>query len=145
MLGRSQEAVRAALEAVRQALPFPLRGIDSDNGSEFINHHLGRYCQDRAIQFTRGRPYKKDDNAHIEQKNWTHVRRRLGYVRYDTEAAREAIEDLYRHELRRFQNLFLPSVKLAKKERVGSRLRRRLVIYDSLEKLLAEPAREVRQ
>ena len=67
VLGRSQEAVRAALEAVRQALPFPLRGIDSDNGSEFINHHLGRYCQDRAIQFTRGRPYKKDDNAHIEQ------------------------------------------------------------------------------
>lgn len=124
VLGRSQEAVRAALEAVRQALPFPLRGIDSDNGSEFINNHLWRYCQDRAIQFTRGRPYKKDDNAHIEQKNWTHVRRLLGYVRYDTEAARDAINDLYGNELRVFQNLFLPSVKLAKKERVGSHLRR---------------------
>jgi hypothetical protein len=124
VLGKSQEAVRAALEEIRQALPFPLRGIDSDNGSEFINSHLFRYCQARAIQFTRGRPYKKDDNAHIEQKNWTHVRRLLGYVRYDTAAARDAINDLYRNELRVFQNLFLPSVKLAKKERVGSRLRR---------------------
>ena len=125
VLGRGQEGVRQALEEIRQALPFPLRGIDSDNGSEFINEHLWRYCRLHAIQFTRGRPYKKDDNAHIEQKNWTHVRRILGYVRYDTEAAREAINDLYRGELRRFQNLFLPSVKLAKKERVGARLRRR--------------------
>ncbi|MGH7079382.1 MAG: DDE-type integrase/transposase/recombinase, partial [Acetobacteraceae bacterium] len=114
VLGKSQEAVRAALEAVREALPFALRGIDSDNGSEFINQHLFRYCDARAIQFTRGRPYKKDDNAHIEQKNWTHVRRLLGYVRYDTEAAREAINRLYRDELRLFQNLFMPSVKLAR-------------------------------
>ena len=124
VLGKEQQGVRDALEAVRQALPFPLRGIDSDNGSEFINSYLWRYCQARAVQFTRGRPYKKDDNAHIEQKNWTHVRRILGYVRYDTEAAREAMNDLYSKELRVFQNLFLPSVKLAKKERVGSRLRR---------------------
>jgi hypothetical protein len=71
VLGKSQEGVRKALEAIREALPFPLRGIDSDNGSEFINAHLYRYCQARAIQFTRGRPYKKDDNAHLEQKNWT--------------------------------------------------------------------------
>jgi len=125
VLGKSQEAVRRALEEIRQALPFPLRGIDSDNGSEFINSHLWRYCEARAIQFTRGRPYKKDDNAHIEQKNWTHVRRLLGYVRYDTEAAREAIDELYRQELGLFQNLFMPSVKLEKKERIGSRLRRR--------------------
>jgi hypothetical protein len=125
LLGKSQEAVRAALAAVGEALPFPLRGIDSDNGSEFINDHLLRYCQAHGIQFTRGRPYKKDDNAHIEQKNWTHVRRLLGYVRYDSEAAREAMNDLYAQELRWFQNLFLPSVKLARKERVGSRLRRR--------------------
>src|SRR5579863_8784442 len=111
VLGKSQEAVRGALETIRQALPFALRGIDSDNGSEFINQHLCRYCQAQAVQFTRGRPYKKDDNAHIEQKNWTHVRRLLGYLRYDTPGAREAINDLYRHELRRFQNLFLPSVK----------------------------------
>ena len=125
VLGRGQERIREALEEIRQALPFPLRGIDSDNGSEFINEHLLRYCRSLGIQFTRGRPYKKDDNAHIEQKNWTHVRRILGYVRYDSQAAQEAINDLYRNELRLFQNLFLPSVKLARKERVGSRLRRR--------------------
>jgi len=125
VLGRGQEGVRQALEQIRQVLPFALRGIDSDNGSEFINDHLFRYCRSRAIQFTRGRPYQKDDNAHIEQKNWTHVRRILGYIRYDSEAAREAINDLDGNELRLFQNLFLPSVKLEKKERVGSRLRRR--------------------
>jgi hypothetical protein len=87
VLGKSQVAVQAALEEVRQALPFRLRGIDSDNGSEFINQHLWDYCQAQEIQFTRGRPYKKDDNAHIEQKNWTHVRKLLGYVRYDSPAA----------------------------------------------------------
>ncbi len=125
VLGKGQEGVRQALEEMRQALPFPLRGIDSDNGSEFINDHLYRYCQAQQIQFTRGRPYKKDDNAHIEQKNWTHVRRLLGYLRYDSPAAIEAINDLYRNELRLFQNLFLPSVKLERKVRVGSRLRRR--------------------
>lgn len=125
VLGKSQEAVRAALASIRQSLPFALRGIDSDNGSEFINDHLYRYCRAEGIQFTRGRPYKKDDNAHIEQKNWTHVRRLLGYLRYDSLEAREAINDLYRGELRWFQNLFLPSVKLAGKQRIGSKLRRR--------------------
>ncbi len=140
VLGKSQVAVQAALEELRQALPFRLRGIDSDNGSEFINQHLYDYCQAQEIQFTRGRPYKKDDNAHIEQKNWTHVRKLLGYVRYDSPAAQAAIHALYRHELRLFQNLFLPSVKLLAKERVGARVRRR---YDAprtpLERVLACP------
>jgi hypothetical protein len=125
VLGKGQEGVRRALAQMRQALPFPLQGIDSDNGSEFINNHLYRYGQAQQIQFTRGRPYKKDDNAHIEQKNWTHLRRLLGYLRDDSPAAREAINDLYQNELRLFQNLFLPSVKLECKVRVGSRLRRR--------------------
>lgn len=79
VLGKSQIAVQTALDELRQALPFRLRGIDSDNGSEFINQHLYDYSQAQEIQFTRGRPYKKDDNAHIEQKNWTHVRKLLGY------------------------------------------------------------------
>jgi len=78
VLGRGQHAVQQALEAMRQTLPFRLQGIDSDNGSEFINAHLVRYCQHQGLQFTRGRPYKKDDNAHIEQKNWTHVRKLVG-------------------------------------------------------------------
>jgi hypothetical protein len=138
VLGKGQAAVQAALEELRQALPFRLRGIDSDNGSEFINQHLWDYCQAREIQFTRGRPYQKDDNAHIEQKNWTHVRKLLGYVRYDSLAAQAAIHALYRHELRLFQNFFLPSVKLLRKVRVGARVRRR---YDTprtpLERVLA--------
>jgi hypothetical protein len=127
VLGKGQEGVRRAMETIRQVLPFKLLGIDSDNGSEFINAHLYHYCQALDIQFTRGRPYKKDDNAHIEQKNWTHVRRLLGYERYDSPTALEALNDLYTQELRLFQNLFLPSVKLKRKLRVGSKLKR---VYD---------------
>ena len=127
VLGRGQHAVQQALEAMRQTLPFRLQGIDSDNGSEFINAHLLRYCQHHGIQFTRGRPYQKDDNAHIEQKNWTHVRKLTGYVRYDSPAAVAALNALYRQDLRLFQNLFLPSVKLVRKVRVGARIRR---VYD---------------
>jgi hypothetical protein len=123
VMGKGQEGVRQALEAIAGALPFPLRGIDSDNGSEFINDHLYRYCRAWDIQFTRGRPYKKDDNAHIEQKNWTHVRKLVGYVRYDSAAALTALNALYA-DLRLWQNLWLPSVKLVKKTRVGSRVRR---------------------
>jgi len=138
VLGKHQHGIQPALVELQRALPFRLRGIDSDNGSEFINGHLYAYCQTHAIQFTRGRPYKKDDNAHIEQKNWTHVRKLLGYLRYDTPAALAAINVLYGHELRLLQNLFLPSVKLVRKERVGARLRRR---YDAprtpLERVLA--------
>ncbi len=125
VMGKSQLAVREALEELRTALPFSLHGVDSDNGSEFINTHLFRYCEAREIQFTRGRPYKKDDNAHIEQKNWTHVRKLLGWDRYDSPQALDAINDLYRHELRLMMNLFQPSVKLVRKVRRGSRLTRR--------------------
>ena len=123
VMGKSQVRVRAMLEQLRAQLPFRLQGIDSDNGSEFINAHLYRFCQAEQIQFTRGRPYKKDDNAHIEQKNWTHVRKVMGYERYDTDAAVRAMNAVYT-DLRLLQNLFLPSVKLVRKERVGARVRR---------------------
>jgi hypothetical protein len=123
VLGKSQVRVQERLAELRAALPFVLRGIDSDNGSEFINAHLQKYCRTHQIQFTRGRPYKKNDNAHIEQKNWTHVRKLMGYVRYDSEAALTAMNAVYA-DLRLLQNLFLPSVKLQRKERVGARLRR---------------------
>jgi hypothetical protein len=143
VMGKSQAHVVEALELIRRRLPFELRGIDSDNGSEFINHHLHGYCQLLGIEFTRGRPYKKDDNAHVEQKNWTHVRRLVGYLRYDSPRALAALNDLYDNELRHLQNLFLPSVKLMEKTRVGSRLRRR---YDSpqmpLDRVLAGPGRK---
>ena len=138
LLGKGQEGVQQALEEIQGSLPFRLLGLDSDNGSEFINWHLQRWCKQSQIQLTRGRPYKKDDNAHIEQKNWTHVRKLLGWERYDSRAAVEAMNDLYRHELRLWLNLYLPSVKLVKKVRVGSKVRR---VYDAaqtpLERVLA--------
>jgi hypothetical protein len=128
VMGKGQFGVQRALDEMRLQMPFSLQAIDSDNGSEFINMHLLRYCRRKKIQFTRGRPYKKDDNAHIEQKNWTHVRKLLGYVRYDSEQALHSMNRLYRGDLRLLQNLFLPSVKLVRKERVGAKLRRR---YDT--------------
>ena len=127
VMGKGQHGILQALTTIEQQLPFALRGLDSDNGSEFINHHLVAFCQrpgTQAIQFTRSRPYKKDDNAHVEQKNWTHVRKLVGWDRYDTTEAQRALNALYA-ELRLFQNLFQPSMKLQRKERRGSRLLRR--------------------
>lgn len=126
VMGKGQHGILQALTTIEQHLPFALRGLDSDNGSEFINSHLVAFCQrpgGRAIQFTRSRPYKKDDNAHVEQKNWTHVRKLVGWDRYDTREAQQALNTLYA-DLRLFQNLFQPSMKLQRKERRGSRLLR---------------------
>lgn len=122
--GKDEQTTAAALHTIRQELPFPLKAIDSDNGSEFINYHLFRYCQKEHIRFTRGRPYKKDDNAHIEQKNWTHVRRIFGWARYDEFPQGAIMNDLYLHELRLMMNLFQPCVKLLRKERRGAILHR---------------------
>ena len=138
IIGKGETGVVDALENVRQALPFKLKGIDSDNGSEFINYHLLKYCGERRIQFTRSRPYKKDDNAHIEQKNWTHVRKLVGWERYDTPAQLEAMHDLYTGSWRAMMNLYQPCVKLKEKVRIGPRLTRR---YDQpqtpLDRLIA--------
>lgn len=127
VMGKGQHGILQALTTIAQQLPFALRGLDSDNGSEFINGHLVAFCRRHRIQFTRSRPYKKDDNAHVEQKNWTHVRKLVGWDRYETLAAQQALNALYA-DLRLFQNLFQPSLKLQRKERRGSRLLRR---YDS--------------
>ena len=124
VLGKGSAEVRAAIEEMRADLPFELKGLDSDNGEEFINWHLDNYCRKTGVQRFRSRPYKKDDQAHIEQKNWTHVRKLIGYDRYDTQEAVNAMNDLYRNEWRLFCNLFLPSVKLSKKIRVGARIKR---------------------
>jgi len=125
ILGKGRQAVLDALQEIQAALPFPLRGINSDNGSEFINWHVGVWCARHEVPFSHSRPYKKDDNAYIEQKNWTHVRKLMGWDRYDTPQAVEAMNALYRNELRLWLNLFQPSAKLIKKVRVGSKLRRR--------------------
>jgi len=138
VLGRGQTAVKEALQEVEQALPFRILGVDSDNGSEFINWHLKAWCEGKGIQLTRGRPYKKDDNAHVEQKNWTHVRKLLGWDRYDSVEAIAAINGLYGSELGLWLNLYLPSVKLVKKTRVGSKLRR---VYEAPQTPLERVAR----
>ena len=138
VLGKGQLAVIAALEEIRLALPFALRGIDSDSGSEFINRQCVKWCQSNELDFTRSRPYHKNDNAHIEQKNWTHVRKVFGWQRFDSHEAVAAMNDVYANEVRLLMNYFQTSVKLVEKRRVGSRVQRH---YDAamtpLDRLIA--------
>jgi len=117
---RSQEAVSQAIHLMRQRLPFALLGIDSDNGSEFINDLLYRYCLDEKITFTRSRPYQKNDQAHVEQKNWSVVRHTVGYDRWETEQEFTILESIY-DDLRLYINFFQPSFKLIAKERIGNK------------------------
>ena len=120
---KSQERVFEALRRLRENLPFPLLGIDSDNGSEFINHNLEGYCKKEEITFTRSRAARKNDNCFVEQKNWSVVRRAVGYARYDTDEQLELLNELYRH-LRLYTNFFMPSMKLISKERDGSQVKK---------------------
>jgi len=121
---RSQEAVTKAIDRMRNRLPFPLRGIDSDNDSAFLNRHLYRYCQREKIEFSRSRPYKKNDQAHVEQKNWSVVRQLVGYRRYESPEALAVLEASYA-DWRLYVNFFQPVRKLLAKEREGSKVRRR--------------------
>ena len=127
VFGKGETGVLDQIKDVELSLPFALRGFDSDNGGEFLNHHLLKHFTDNPkrknqIQFTRSRAYKKDDNAHIEQKNYTHVRQLLGYRRFDNLKIVELLNDLYKNEWRLYHNFFLPSVKLIEKERVRSKI-----------------------
>ena len=110
-----------------RSLPFPMLGLDSDNGSEFINHHLYAYCQRNEITFTRSRPYRKNDNAHVEQKNWTAVRRLVGYDRYSTKAALAHLQEVHRLSSL-YMNFFQPVMKLQHKSRHGARVHK---VYDT--------------
>jgi len=121
---KAQAWVFAALKEMRQKLPFPLLGIDSDNGSEFINTYLVTYCQEQKLSFTRSRPYRKNDNCFVEQKNYSIVRRAVGYRRYDTEVQLRLLNELYA-SLRLYSNFFQPTMKLISKERVGSKVTKR--------------------
>jgi hypothetical protein len=116
-----------ALVDVRACLPFPLLGIDSDGGGEFINHHLVSWCAEQKLTFTRSRAYEKNDCCYVEQKNWSIIRREVGYGRYDTDEERALVAAIYA-DLRLYVNFFLPSVKLLAKERNGARVRKR---YDA--------------
>ena len=122
--GKGQAGVFAALEQVRERLPFPLLGIDSDNGSEFLNDHLLRYCRAEKITFTRSRPYWKNDQAHVEQKHWSVVRKLIGYDRYESEAALGQLNRVY-DLLRLWVNHWQPLLKLVGKERNGGKLTKR--------------------
>ncbi len=124
---KSQSAVVAALHALRARFPFPLRGIDSDNGSEFINALLAGYCETERLTFTRCRAYHKNDQAHVEEKNWSVVRQLIGYDRYEDPAAVAALNHIYRL-LHVSVNGYLPVMKLVGKERVGARVHKQ---YDT--------------
>lgn len=121
---KAQIWVFEALKDIRERLPFNLLGIDSDNGGEFINEHLLRFCRDEKITFTRARSCRKNDNCFVEQKNYTIVRRHVGYARYDTEAEQKLLNELYRH-LRLYVNFFQPVMKLMLKTRIGSRVKKK--------------------
>lgn len=124
---RSQHATLRELADMEAALPFELRGLDCDNGGEFINHHLRRHLMERSkpVRFTRSRPYQKNDNAHVEQRNWTHVRQHFGYERYDNPAAVPLINALCKGALGQLQNHWMATLKLESKRREGSRVIRR--------------------
>jgi len=125
--GKGQDRVGGAVYDVRKQLPMPLLGLDSDNGSEFINQSLYDYCQRNGIVFTRSRPYKKNDSCHVEQKNWTVIRRVVGYDRFSSKAAFKALEDVY-GLLRLYINFLQPVSKLLRKSRHGAKVHK---VYDT--------------
>lgn len=124
---RAQKWAFEAITNIEARLPFRLLGLDSDNDSAFINSHLQRYCEDRQITFTRSRPYRKNDNCFVEQKNYSIIRRAVGYLRYDTTEELQSLNELYRY-LRLYVIFFQPVMKLKEKTRIGSRVKKR---YDT--------------
>ena len=121
VLGKGERNISSALDETEEVFPFKILGMNSDNGGEFINHLVYNRNKSRNIDFTRGRPNKKDDNAHIEQKNWTHVRKLMGWYRYDTSEVVYLMNDLYKNELHLFMNLFMPSMKVIHKHYLAGR------------------------
>jgi len=124
LINRSQATVTAAVADCQTRLPYRLLGVDSDNGSEFINNDLKRHCEKEGITFTRCRPYKKNDQAYVEQKNWTAVRQVVGYDRYEGPAAWAALNALY-IPLRLYLNFFQPVMVLVEKQRNGAKVKKR--------------------
>ena len=145
---KGQHAVRERIADVEAKLAFPLLGFDSDNGGEFLNWHLRDYFLQRPkpVLFTRSRPYHKNDNARVEQKNWTHVRQLVGYGRFDDPAQAELLNSLYEKEWSQFRNFFCPAMKHLRTEVEGSRKKR---IYDTpltpFERLKACPCVDPKQ
>jgi hypothetical protein len=136
MWGRGQAGTLAVLQDLEASLPFSLLGLDSDNGGEFVNHHVLKWLQQRPqpVFMTRSRPYKKDDNAHVEQKNWTHVRQCFGYERHDNPELVEPMNVLVKGAYGKLLNYFHASLKLDHKEREGGKVQR---IYGAAQTPLA--------
>lgn len=130
VLGKGEKGIILALENIKKRLPFNLFCIDPDNGGEFINYAMVKYCLKNKIGFTRGRPYKKNDNAHIEQKNWTHVRKTFGYSRIEDEEIIKKMNELNRNEIRLYKNFFQANVKLIDKKRIGKNKEKIKKIHD---------------
>jgi hypothetical protein len=124
--GRGQAGTLVALRDMEASLPFPLLGLDSDNGGEFLNYHVMNWLQKRPrpVFMTRSRPWKKDDNAHVEQKNWTHIRQCFGYERHDNPDVVEPIQALVKGAYGQLLNYFHATLKLERKERNGGRVKR---------------------
>lgn len=124
-MGRGQERTFKGIDQARSRYPFPWKEAHPDNDTAFINWHLFNYCQKEGLDFSRSRPYKKNDNCLVEEKNRTHVRRIVGYLRYDTGKELEILIDLYRNELRLYKNFFQPTMKLILKERINGRMHKK--------------------
>ena len=120
------ENVVAAIKDIQKNLPFDIKGFDCDHGSEFLNDHLVTYFQGQKISLTRSRPYRKNDNAHVEQRNWTHARQLLGYQRLDNPELVPLINDLYANEWSQWKNFIVPTRKLKEKTQVGSKIIRKM-------------------
>ena len=125
---KTAERVVAAIQDIEVAMPFPIQGFDCDNGSEFLNDHLIRYFKKKRIPLTRSRPYRKNDNAHVEQKNWMHARQLFGYAHFENPDLVPVMNDIYARLWSPYKNFFIPGMKLKEKIRVGSRIIRK---YDT--------------
>jgi len=140
--GKGETGVLNAMTAIENHLPFPLKGFDCDNGSEFLNWHLYRHFiqRNQPVQFTRSRPYKKNDNAHVEEKNYTHVRQYLGYQRFDQPELVAQLNELYENQWNQLLNFFIPSSKLLAKYRDGARIKKqRDTPQTPVQRVLASP------
>ena len=124
VINKAQIHVFEGIRTIRKRAPIDILGLDSDNGSEFINHHLLRYCKQENITFTRSRPYRKNDTCFVEQKNWSIVRRFAGYMRLESQKQCEMLNELY-GLLRDYNNFFMPSMRLREKTRDGARVSRK--------------------
>lgn len=125
IMGKGQERALVAIDTARARSPFVWKELHPDNGGNILNIHLYEYALKNGIEMSRSRPYKKNDNCFIEQKNSTHVRQVVGYLRYDTENERMIMSDLYRNELRLYKNFFQPVMKLASKERIKGKIHKK--------------------